>query len=339
MNRVRITAALAMIELLSREAFADSAPSKRVNSVELGRSPNATCDLAADDRFLYWTTVDHNFDRPADGRAGQGSGGRGIDWRYERATIQRLPKSGGPPETFVEVKGDRLFNLNLDQNQIFWNGQHHDDLWRVAKTGGTPVRVDDGKWRVFGTVQDAQNLYVRDQSRPPAGLLRIPKSSGPTTIVVQSRTLAIVLGVDRGWLYWGERLVSESRDGWALRATSMVGGPTRNVEGFVENTTEFVFDDAAYFVTNRAAYRLDRLAQKVRRLAGATEYGDRGSIAVDSKFLYWAEGNAGQIMRVPKQGGAATVAASGGEPCAVVASGDNIFWIDRRGNRIMRTSL
>jgi hypothetical protein len=87
------------------------------DSAELARSPRAMCDLRDDQRFLYWTTVDYSFGRPGPRRASRAGGGQAIDWRYERATIQRLPKAGGVPETLVEVKGDRLSNLDLDETQ------------------------------------------------------------------------------------------------------------------------------------------------------------------------------------------------------------------------------
>lgn len=337
MTRLRMTAAaLAIVDLCVPAALEAHHPSNSGDSSELARSLGATCDLKDDKEFLYWTTVDATFGRPSGWRD---SGDRAIDWRFERATVQRLPKSGGQAETLVAIKGDRLSNLTLDHDQLYWNGQRRDDLWRVAKTGGAPVRLDDATRRVFGTVHDANNFYVRDQGNPPAGVFRIPKAGGPTNIVVRSSTRAVVLGTDQGWLYWGERLAGKSSETWALKAIPTAGGPVLRIQGVSELPQEFVFDDAAYFVTNRAAYRLDRVAQRVSRLAAATDYGDRGSVDVDGRFLYWAEGKSGQIMRVPKDGGAATVVAVGGEPCAVVADGDRIFWIDRRGNQIMMTPL
>ena len=331
-------ASLASPAPFSRHGRADS-PSPRRDSIELARSPGATCDLRDDERFLYWTTVDYNFGRPTARRARNGGEGQVIDWRYERATIQRLPKAGGVPQTLVEVKGDRLSNLSLDEGHLYWNGQRHDDVWRVAKTGGQPVRLDDGEQRLFGTVQDADGLYVREQSTHPRGLVRVSKAGGRSSVVVPSKALAVVLGVDQGVLYWSERIGNSSSEAWALKAAPTAGGPARTIEGLQELPTEFVFDDAAYFVTGQAAYRLDRRAAKANRLAGSTEYGDRGSIDVDNTFLYWGEGKTGKIVRVPKRGGPTTVAATGGEPCAVLADSVRIFWIDRTGNRIMRTDL
>jgi hypothetical protein len=69
--------------------------------------------------------------------------------------------------------------------------------------------------------------------------------------------------------------------------------------------------DKIYLLTNRAAYRLDRATQKVQMLAAATEYGDRGSIGVDDHFPYWPEARTGEIKRVPRGGGAATVVVTG----------------------------
>src|SRR4029079_751401 len=212
--------------------------------IELARSPGATCDLRDDERYLYWTTVDYNFGRPTARRAQHGGGGRGIDWRYERATIQRLPKAGGVPQVLVEVKGDRLSNLNLDEGHLYWNGQRHDDVWRVAKTGGHPVRLDDGEQPLFGTVQDAEGLYVREQSTHPRGLVRVPKAGGRSTVVVPTKAWAVVLGVDQGVLYWSERIGNSASEVWALKAAPTAGGPVRSIEGVQELPTEFVFDDA-----------------------------------------------------------------------------------------------
>jgi hypothetical protein len=329
---------LASLVLVSRTCRADG-PSPRGDSSELARSPGATCDLKDDERFLYWTTVDYNFGRQTARRARNGGGEHSIEWRYERATIQRLPKDGGVPQTLVEVKGDRLSNLNVDEGHLYWNGQRHYDVWRVAKAGGQPVRLNDNEQPVFGTVHDAEALYVREQATPPRGVLRIPKEGGRATIAVPSKAWVVVLGVDQGLLYWSERIGNSSSDVWALRSAPKGGGPTRTFEGVQELPAEVIFDDAAYFVTGRAAYRLDRAGVKATRLADSAEYGDRGSIDVDSRFLYWGEGKTGKILRVPKRGGPTTVAATGGEPCAVLADGERIFWIDRTGNRIMRTGL
>ena len=166
-----IAAALAIVDFIVPAAFGASHSPNSGDSSELARSPGATCDLKGDAEFLYWTTVDYNFGRPSDRRGG---GDRTIEWRFERATVQRLSKAGGHAETLVEIRGDRLSNLTLDEDHLYWNGQRNDDLWQVAKKGGTTVRLDDGKRRVFGTVHDTHNFYVRDQGHPPVGVFRVP---------------------------------------------------------------------------------------------------------------------------------------------------------------------
>jgi hypothetical protein len=341
MRKAQVAIALALgASFYTICAGADGAPPKgSVTSVELARSAGATCELRADERFLYWTTVDYNFKRPSQNRTDRGAGGQVIDWRYERATIQRLPKAGGSAEVVARIEGDRLSNFNLDENYFYWNGQRRDDLWRVPKVGGTPVRIDDGKYALFGTVRDSTYFYARDQSRRPVGLLRIPRDGGGATVAVRSQALLVALGVDQDSIFWSERVGGTASVKWAFKTAKKVGGPARTIEGIDELPNELVFADEIYLVTNHAAYSVNRATLKARRLAAATDYGDRGSVAVDDNFLYWAEGKTGEVRRVPKRGGTATVVATGGEPCAVVVDKRKIFWIDRVGNRIVQTPV
>lgn len=314
-------------------ALADARVSKSAATpVEIARAPNATCDLLADEQFLFWTTVDSDFERPKREVWKAGSGGAAIDWRYERATIQRLPKAGGVPITFAAIRGDRLSELRLDQGHLYWNGQHHNDLWRIPRAGGPPVRLDDGKTPLYGTILDSEYLYARNQNKqPPTGVVRVPKTGGASTAVVKSESLAVVVGVDRDSIFWSERIeggATTSR--WVLKMAPRAGGAAKTVRGIDELPSELLFSDEIYFMTEHAAYRMNRVTLKAEVLAQADDYG-MGAITIDGDYLYWADVKA--IKKVPRRGGAVAVVVTGGEICAVVVDRNEMFWIDRGGNR------
>ncbi len=60
------------------------------------------------------------------------------------------------------------------------------------------------------------------------------------------------------------------------------------------------------------------------------------NIAVDATSVYWTEGSgdpAGNVMRAPKGGGAATVLASGQEyPSEIAVLGTTLYWLNSAAN-------
>ena len=308
----------------------------RAAPIEIARSPGASCDLRTDAQFIYWTTSDNGL---AQGPSSLRAHGQALEWPRASSTILRAPIEGGVVTRLTTVKGNWAFLLSLDRDHLYWNGLRTGEIWRMPKAGGAPVRVDDGAHKLMGTATDATYVYASDRSARPEGLLRIPKAGGAATLVAQSRALTLVLGVDQGDLYWAERLDGGTGNGWLLRTVATSGGKSRTLAQLDALPGKGVFSDDIYFIAGSTAYGMSRRTGALRRLARASEYGDRGAIAVDSRYLYWGEGKTGELKRVPKSGGAASVVAIGKEPCGVVVNGETIFWMDRGGYRLMRMTI
>ena len=191
----------------------------------------------------------------------------------------------------------------------------------------------------MGAETDATYVYASDRSAKPEGLLRIPKEGGAATPVSESRALTLVLGIDHENVYWAERVDGSQGNGWLLRTVATRGGQSHTLAQLDALPGQVVFSDDIYFIAGSTAYRTSRTTGALRPLARVSVYGDRGAIAVDNRYLYWGEGKTGELKRVPKSGGAASVVAIGKEPCGVVVDGQTIFWMDRGGYRLMRMTI
>ncbi len=328
---------LSLVSMLSSVASGAGAHAAGISApIEIARSRGASCDLRTDAQFIYWTTSDNGL---AQGSSSSGAQGMALEWPRASSTILRVPIEGGAITRLATVKANWAFLLSLDHDHLYWNGLRTGEIWRMPKAGGTPVRLDDGAHKLMGTATDSTYVYASDRSARPEGLLRIPKEGGAATLVSQSRALTLVLGVDHGDLYWAERLDGGTGKGWLLRTVATRGGQSRTLAQVDALPAQFVFSDDIYFIAGSTVYGMSRTTGALRRLARASEYGDRGAIGVDNRYLYWGDGKTGELKRVPKSGGAASVVATGTEPCGVVVEGQTIFWMDRGGYRLMRMTI
>jgi len=125
---------LPLVQSLAGGVYADVL-SGSPPSVEIARSPGASCDLKADAQFIYWTTEDHG--TTSTKRAGGWE--PALDWARVSSTIRRVPKAGGAVATLATIKGNAAFLLNLDDSHLYWNGLRTGELWRLAKSGGKAV--------------------------------------------------------------------------------------------------------------------------------------------------------------------------------------------------------
>jgi hypothetical protein len=334
MNRVLTLSLVYAIVSVAHGASAHAAD--RAAPTELARSPGASCDLRTDAQFIYWTTSDNGL-APSPSPS-SGAHGAALKWPRASSTVMRVSVGGGAVTRLAKIKGNWAFLLRLDHDHLYWTGLRTGEIWRMPKAGGVPVRVDDGAHKLMGTATDATYVYASDRSAKPEGILRIPKDGGAATLVSESRVLTLVLGVDHDDLYWAERVDGSPSNGWLLR-TVATRGQSRTLAQVDAMPGQVVFSDDIYFIAGSTAYGMSRTTGALRRLASVSAYGDRGAIAVDNRYLYWGEGKTGELKRVPKSGGSASVVATGTEPCGVLVNGQTIFWMDRGGYRLMRMPI
>jgi hypothetical protein len=315
----------ALVALLLARA-ASGAPAGHPKSEVVGVAPHAGPLMIADAGFIYWVSED-----PAIHAADMVKPASFILERMDRETGRSMP-------LFAET-GDSLIRLAQDERFLYWSGWERDDLWRVAKAGGQPERLDRPAHKMQGTVLAVDALYATEKAPGAFGVLRLSKEGGVPTIFAAAHGLSIPLGVSGGQLYWFEEMVQPQSNRWMLHTTPLAGGQTRSLVELDNVGAIPLLDDRGLFFTTNDAVEVYTPGTGRRTLARTTKP-VTCPLALDRRSLYWAAGKT--VNRVALIGGAPEVIVTGGEPaCGMVVDGNELFWLDRPGDKrvVMRTML
>lgn len=317
--------------------------------VEILRAPGSSCDLISDGTYLYWLASNLHPEPPrprpgpSDKSAGGGLHGQALDWDRTYGTVLRVALDAAPgtaPTPLATAEKDWFFAPAADADSLYFSGERKGTLLRLPKAGGTPTVLYDLRKTLLAVLDD-KYVYTSDRTDPMLGIWRVPKAGGAATLLVRTSAVTIPRRVEKGRLYWAEKLgKSPFDDRWALKSMPVQGGDARvhaELKGGLSG--EFAADrERIYFVTGERLVGLSLETGTLTELAPVGSYGDRGSIALDDTHVYVGNGKDGRLLRVNKTGGAPEVVVKGSEPCGVALHGGAIFYMDRGGYRLMRLS-
>ena len=258
--------------------------------------------VAVDDAYAYWTILCDPWPWGAEPAC-----------CVPGAAVARTPLAGGAVEVLAPVGASDALMLALDADNVYWSTRA-DGVWKVPKTGGTPVALvpagafvslafsGGGLYAAgfVGSPPDENHLY-RD-------IFQVPTDGAPATMLT-SGLGALDLDVDGSWLYWLDCTGANP----ALARMPLAGGSSEVFELFTniacgENLLRpqqwlAVDGDFAYFDTAGDV-------RKTPKTGGATidvpqpyypiDHGGavRTAFAVDETSVYYTTGHS--VRRAPK---------------------------------------
>jgi hypothetical protein len=164
--------------------------------------------LAADDTYLYWTT---------------------LGFGDARGQVVRMPKTGGEVEVLADAR-PRPSQIAIDDARIYWveegsswTPDGNGAVATIAKSGGAVTELASGQPRPIALVLHDDDVYW---ANGPTGSLngtvqRVSKNGGAPTLVVGARNTIGALAVAGDRIYWTES--PSSADARVLSAPA-VGG-------------------------------------------------------------------------------------------------------------------
>ncbi|MDI1430272.1 hypothetical protein [Polyangium sorediatum] len=218
--------------------------------------------------------------------------------------VLRVPKAGGAIETVVPASA-WTESLVADASSLYF--MDGDRVMRASKDGSGTSLLADNEEGSMSIAVDASFVYwiaLADQA-----VRRVSKSGGTPDTLAKDKDLTPDMVprmiADEDKLYWSASVL------WSMpgfHATPKEGGALLVIDGAA--TTHFVADSTFLFwiATNASPVRLVRARKDGSEAKTLTEWPFASSdlapaMAQDENYLYWANGQARIMNRIPKTGG------------------------------------
>jgi hypothetical protein len=198
--------------------------------------------IAVDSTGVYWA----NWSSYMDGPVADGS-------------IVRSALDG----TNVELLAEGLVYpryLALDADDIYFVSATDETLYRLPKTGGTPVAIATGLYDPGPPVLDESGVYVRTRNRPedptaPDTIVRADRDGGEAEVIASERLGIGALGVHEGFVYYTRSggFVSCDRPSGVVRRVPTGGGSLNDVAVEQSDPAHLVVGPTGVYFTNGSA--------------------------------------------------------------------------------------
>jgi hypothetical protein len=147
--------------------------------------------------------------------------------------------------------------LALGDDDVYFVSATDETLYRVPKTGGTPVAIATGLYDPGPPVLDESGVYVRTRERPddPNGtnaIVRADRDGGGAEVIASERFGIGTLGVHEGFVYYTRSggFVSCDRPSGVVRRVATSGGAPRDVAVEESDPGHLVVGAAGIYFTN-----------------------------------------------------------------------------------------
>lgn len=202
----------------------------------------------------------------------------------------------------------------------------------VPLAGGTPTTLASYANSPSGIATDGVSVYWASgglMGKYDGAVYAAPVSGGKPVALAEAQDVPSAVAVDDSRVYWLNAGINNYANGAVLSMPKAGGAITRLAMG-QNNPFAIAVDATSVYWANGSSLRGSGGVYKVPISGGAiaTLSTDTAlGIALDDTSLYF--GASGAVEAVPLGGGATTTLASGlGEPTAITASGDYVYFSD-----------
>lgn len=285
-------------------SIAVDAASQPVVLAEAAGNPHA---IAVDGTHVYWT-------------------------HWDAGEIMKAPIAGGAPVVIAESCSTP--GIAVSGTNVYWTCSPYSGVedavpmgvYSAPLDGGTPVLLSTGGLEdPVGLAVDATSVYVGDDY----AVKKVPLEGGA------AEELALGSGsrrvrVDGTHVYW------TNADASSVRKVPIEGGESVALATGYFESHEVVLDATHVYWTTPGEGPSVGSVNKVPKEGGvpvalATGQPSPYYIALDDTHVYWVNTSAGEIRRVPIDGGEAAVVISGVSPNDLAVDGTSIYWTDASG--------
>ena len=147
--------------------------------------------------------------------------------------------------------------IALDESNVYFVSASEETLYRLPKSGGTPVAIATGLYDPGPPVVDESGLYVRTRERSddPTGtdaIVRADRDGGGAEVVASERFGIGALGVHEGFVYYTRSggFVSCDRPSGVVRRVATGGGAARDIAVEQSDPSHLVAGPSGIFFAN-----------------------------------------------------------------------------------------
>jgi hypothetical protein len=279
-----------LLLVVVRTAVADEAPAPALTSSPDGGVDPATVLaegldgpdlLVGDEANLYFTSV-----------------------RGDR--LWKLPKKGGKPTQLVEG-ATRIVAIAVDKGAVYWADQgastSDGTVARVAKSGGPKVVLAAKQAQPGGVAVDDKGVYWGASAG--GQVLRAAKvGSAAAPVTVAAALVPLAVAVDGSGIYWTCATGQVQRTAKPGAPVVTIAAEELPARALLLDKGSLLWAASAWTTSpNNAIRRLPRGGKEPVALGTQLEP-PVFNLAVDGSNVYYANGAAGTLMKVSKEGGA-----------------------------------
>ncbi len=257
-----------------------------------------------------------------------------VYWGSDDGTVRSLPHAGGG-ETLLASGQDSPLDIDVDGGAVYWTAYQDGTVMKTDKNGGgTPVRLAENQDSPQQMDLDGTHVYWSMPSKD--SVARVAKSGGAVEVLTTSATDAEGLTVDATNVY------ATLGSSGAIGALPLSGGAVVNLSTGWVYPSYLDSDDSVLFWSSGGSTIGDgRVVSSAKDGSNAKELvsglRDPSHVVAHGSHVYFTDPDGGQVLRVPKAGGALDVIANGqATPSGIAVSPPYVYWCNNADGTLRR---